>query len=105
MDDMVIEWAPFRTRPGVDEAALLEAARAIETAFLARCEGFVRRELARRDGGYVDIVWWRSRADADAAMAKTSSSEACGRYFGLMDFDPADPAGGMTFMTRLHASR
>jgi hypothetical protein len=105
MDDMVIEWAPFRIRPGVDEPALLEAAQAIETAFLSSCEGFVRRELARRDGGYVDIVWWRSKADADAAMAKTSSSEACERYFGLMDFDQADPAVGMTFLTRLHTSR
>jgi hypothetical protein len=102
--DTVIEWAPFRLKPDASEAELLAAAAGIEREFLAGRPGFIRRELARHGQGYVDLVWWRSRAQAEAAMAEAQTSEACGRYFSLMAFDADDPDAGVMHLDRLHAS-
>jgi hypothetical protein len=92
MNERVIEWAPFRLKKGVDEPTLLKLAEDLQTGFLAKQNGYLRRELIRgKDGEYVDIVWWSSMADAEAAMKNVAASHACTAYFGAMDFDPADP--------------
>ena len=48
MTDQVLEWAPFRLKPGVDEATLLESSERLQRDFLARQEGF---RTARTDQG------------------------------------------------------
>lgn len=83
--EVTVEWAPFRLAPGVDEAALVAASAALQEHFLARQAGFLRRELLRGPGGlFVDLVHWRDRASAEAAMAQVASSSACAGYFALM---------------------
>lgn len=96
MSGQVIEFAPFALKQDVTEAALMDAALLIQTEFLGRQDGFVRRELAKEaDGKYIDIIWWASFADAEAAMAKAGSSPVCGSYFELMHIDPADLNAGI----------
>lgn len=96
MNDQTIEWAPFRLRYGVDEDALLNASRQLQDEFLARQEGFIRRELIRgADGSYVDLVWWHSPDAARAAMRNAETSAVCGAYFDLMGADHSDPGAGV----------
>jgi hypothetical protein len=92
MADQVLEWAPFRLKPGVDEAALLEASERLQRDFLARQQGFVCRELIEiAQGSYVDLVWWESFAASQAAMKKAAGSPACRAYFAVMDCGDEDP--------------
>ncbi|MBM3506564.1 MAG: hypothetical protein FJX64_02355 [Alphaproteobacteria bacterium] len=84
--DAVIEWAPFRTKPGVTAEAVIAAADEVQKDFLAHQPGFVSRELLRGgDGEWTDLVVWESRAAVDAAMQKVADDPVCGRYFSLMD--------------------
>jgi hypothetical protein len=92
MTDQVLEWAPFRLKPGADEAALMEASERLQRDFLAHQEGFVRRELISvAEGAYVDLVWWSSFEVSQAAMKKAAGSPACRRYAALMDCSDRDP--------------
>src|SRR5688572_17630060 len=81
----IVEWAPFRLKAGVADAALLEASQALQQDFLARQPGFVKRELLRgTDGQWVDLVFWRDEASANAIMALIAASDSCQTYFHLM---------------------
>jgi heme-degrading monooxygenase HmoA len=73
---MVIELVVFRIRRDIAEADFLRAASATST-FLSRCEGFIRRRLAKSDTDeWIDYVEWRSMADAlTAARGFRESSE------------------------------
>jgi heme-degrading monooxygenase HmoA len=82
---MIVEFAPIRLAPGKTEADLVAASGTFQQAFLAAQPGFVRRELLRKsDGEFIDIVHWRSAADAEAIMHKAAQSEACALYFSVM---------------------
>jgi hypothetical protein len=92
----VIEWAPFTLKQGVSEAALAQAAKLIQSEFLSRQEGFVRRELVKEaEGKYVDVIWWTNFATAEAAMAKAETSPACASYFELIHINPDDMQAGI----------
>ncbi|MGH6891042.1 MAG: hypothetical protein ACREEP_02170 [Dongiaceae bacterium] len=96
MTEHVVEWAPFSIRPGVAEAALIEASARVQKDFIAKQDGFVRRELIKgQDRGYVDIIWWRSMGTAEAAMAKVTESAACRDYFSLMEPNQAEAGAGV----------
>ena len=96
MTDQVLEWAPFRLKPGVEEATLLDASERLQRDFLVRQDGFMRRELIKgAEGAYVDLVWWESFAASQAAMKKAASSPACRAYFATMDCSDGDPGDGV----------
>lgn len=98
MTDMVIELAPFAVKPGVTEAQVLEASEVLQRDFLAGQPGFVRRDLLRGDDGrWLDLVYWRDAASAEAVMAAAAASPVCHTYFGLMvGADQDDPAAGVS---------
>lgn len=91
MNGRVMEFAPFRLKPDVSETTLLDAAAKMQECFLERQPGYLSRELMRgRDGGYVDVIWWRSHADAAAAIPKVHASKDCLDYFEHMQVDVAN---------------
>lgn len=103
-DKPCIEWAPFRTREGVSEDALLQASLALQDSFLSHQPGFRRRELLRgaSDRDWVDLVVWKDRASADRAMLNAAQSPACKTYFQLMEeADAGDPAAGVLLLTQV----
>ena len=64
-----IEIVEFRLGRGTGEAFI--AANAPLNAWLKAQPGFISRQLAEReDGGYIDIVIWSSRSDAETAAGK-----------------------------------
>jgi hypothetical protein len=100
-DTTIVEWAPFRIGAEISEDQLRAASADLETEFLSRQAGYLRRELLRTDdGGYVDLVWWESAAAAQTAMEAVAGSAACARYFALM---AADAAAGVRHFARIAA--
>ena len=100
--ETVIEWAPFKVKKGVSQEQVFEVSARLQKEFLQEQEGFLRRELlSTREGNYVDLVLWQSDEHAQKAMEAASTNEAAGRYFGLMDFDPTDPAAAPQHLRRL----
>jgi hypothetical protein len=90
----VIEWAPFRLRPEVTGEALADASEALQHEFLARQDGFVRRELLCLDErNWVDLVYWRDATAAAAAMQAAASSAVCHTYFHLMEGEVHEGTG------------
>jgi hypothetical protein len=88
----ILEWSPFRLKPGVEEAALLQASERMQRDFLSNQDGFVRRELIKgAEGAYTDLVWWDSFAASQAAMKKAASSPAVKAYLTVMNFSAGDP--------------
>ncbi len=96
MTGHVVEWAPFNTREGVGEPALLAASERLQREFLAKQDGFVRRELIKGgERAYVDLVWWSSQETAEAAMAKVMASAICRDYFAMMEPPQAEAGAGV----------
>lgn len=85
MNRMTIELAPFEIAKDTTEATLVAASRRLETDFLAHVDGYVGRLLLTQgEGRYLDLVFWRSKADAEKAMDAAMRSEACRAYFACM---------------------
>jgi heme-degrading monooxygenase HmoA len=90
----IVELAPFKLAAGKSETDLLAASSSFQKGFLEEQPGFIRRELVRKSGGsYMDIVHWRSEADAKAVMEKVQESEACALYFSVMDMTGGSETG------------
>jgi hypothetical protein len=91
-----LEIAVIRLAAGRTEAELIAASNAFQQ-FLAEQPGYLCRDLVRAsDGTYADVVRWASRKEADAVADKVSSSVACQTYFSLMEWNPDNPAEGVS---------
>lgn len=83
--NQVIEWAPFKLAEGVDEAALLTASEALQTGFISKQKGFIKRELVKTtDGQWMDVIHWDSAENAEQAMQNAAENPICFKYFELM---------------------
>lgn len=84
MNTACIEYAPFRKSASLTENELIAKSDALDHE-LRKVKGFQGRLLVKRDDtNYIDIVFWRSRQDADAAIVSLGSSQACLNYFACM---------------------
>ncbi|XDD49966.1 antibiotic biosynthesis monooxygenase [Leptospira sp. WS92.C1] len=82
---IIIEWAPFELLEGTEETLLLAASAVLQSDFLDKQEGFIKRELLKGNGNHwVDMVYWQNRESAERAMENVASSPACLAYFKLM---------------------
>jgi hypothetical protein len=97
MSGIVVEWAPFSLAEGVPEAELIEASEALQSEFLARQTGFVKRELLRAsEREWCDLVYWETHEAAVGAAAEAANSPVCLRYFHLMTgLDHTEPGAGV----------
>jgi hypothetical protein len=97
---LTIEWAPFQLVEGVDEATLLAASEALQSEFVSRQSGFIRRDLVKtKENHWVDIVYWNSPEAAEQAVQNAANSPVCFKYFSLMaGADHADPGAGVTHL-------
>ncbi len=96
MSSQAIEWAPFKKKANISEADLISASDIFQKKFLEKLPGFLRRELLKKDQDhYIDIVWWRSEADAAEAIKLAMTSETCRAYFFVMDNECNDPGEGV----------
>ena len=80
--------APIKLGEGKTEADLLAASDQFQKDFCDDQPGLIRRELVRTGNGeYLDIVQFRSMADAEIIIEKEKESPACHAFFSVMDMD------------------
>lgn len=93
-----VEWAPFETGEGVDEAALIAASDEFQKNFVSQQPGFIKRELLKgADGHWVDLIYWQSKHDAEQVMQSAGDNEAVRKFFQLMKAaDPENPGQGVS---------
>jgi heme-degrading monooxygenase HmoA len=80
-----IELVQFRLKAGVAEAAFL-AAVADTQAAIERFPGYLSRELLKHDDGlWVDLVHWRSKAEALAAAEAFATLPEVASFGAMID--------------------
>lgn len=85
MTEPCLEMVRFRLSDGADADAFRAAAPAV-TAWAARQPGFQYRTLIEEtDGGWIDMVWWRSAGDAKAAGAKFMADLGATPFVAMID--------------------
>ena len=87
-DGKVLELVVFNLRAGASREELLGTVDTV-SAWIAEQPGFVSRALVEdREGErWIDVVWWRSMAETQAAAERAMSSESCASMFALMDME------------------
>ena len=85
-EEHVLELVVFGLKEGVPREHLLATTDGV-TAWTAEQPGFVSRDLYAAGDRWVDVVRWRTLADAENAAAAAESSERCAPMFGLIDLD------------------
>ena len=84
-EEIAIEWAPFIKASGVTDEQLLAKANIVNSDFLIKQKGFIKRELIKKDNNeYADVIYWETKSDAVTAGEKVNNCVKCGEYFELM---------------------
>src|SRR5688500_10360480 len=88
MESKVLELVVFKLNDGVSREQFLGTVDGV-SSWIGRQPGFVSRELAHDAEGdrWIDVLWWRSMADAKAAAEVALSSESCAPMFGLIEME------------------
>lgn len=101
-NSMIIEWAPFETRPEFTEQQILELAKKVEDEFLAKQAGYIRRELLKGEKHHwADLVYWENKASAIACAKAANNSSVFYEYFSTMVGVDMDSAEAGVFYFRL----
>jgi hypothetical protein len=91
MESKVLELVVFKLAPGVSREQFLGAAEGLSD-WIRQQPGFISRELSHDPEGdrWIEVVWWRTMADAKAAAERAMSSESCAPMFALIDMDSTE---------------
>ncbi len=80
-----VEWAPFELKENIKDEQLLASAQRLETLFLNKQEGYIKRDLLKgKNGQWVDLIYWTSEQAAQQAATAANNSHICLEYFALM---------------------
>jgi hypothetical protein len=86
MQSKVLELVVFRLAEGVSREEFLGTVDAV-SSWISRQPGFISRELSHDADGYrwIDMVWWTSMTNAQAAAEAATTSESCAPMFAVID--------------------
>jgi hypothetical protein len=84
----VLELVVFKLKPGATREQLLATVDGV-SEWAGSQPGFVSRDLAYAadEDRWIDVVWWESLEDAEAAAGAAVSSPSCAPMFELIDDD------------------
>ena len=72
----------------------MAAANRLNSDFLIKQKGFIKRELIKKnDHEYADVIYWETKTDAVIAGDKVSTCVKCNEYFKLMVMDAKSGEG------------
>ena len=82
----VVEIVTFRLGPGADEESFVAADRRVQTGFMYRRPGLLRRTTARGDGGdWLVVAVWDSVENAEATEEASRGDAAVAAFSGFVD--------------------
>ena len=91
----VLEVVIFKLAPGVSREQFLPTVDGL-SEWVSRRPGFLSRDLlhdAEADR-WIEVVWWRTLADAKAAAEAAMTSESCAPMFALIEMESAQMLHG-----------
>ena len=81
-----LEIVIYKIKDGVMLPDFLKASAELEEGFAKKQEGFLSRTFAKAEGNeWVDVIRWKTIADAEAASKAAMQSPACAPMFGMID--------------------
>jgi|SRR5829696_390333 len=88
MRSNVLELVVFKLVTGVSRERFLGTVDPV-SSWISRQPGFVSRELCHdaEADRWIEVVWWRTMAEAQAAAKLAMTSEACAPMFSLIDME------------------
>ena|SRR5688572_8353763 len=88
--ERVLELVVFKVKDGVTREQLLGTVDAVSN-WAKTQPGFLTRDLcyAAEQDRWIEVIWWRSLADAEAAAEAATSSESCAPMFSLINMESA----------------
>lgn len=83
MESKTLELVVFELNEGVTHDEFMPTVSPV-SEWVSTQPGFISRELVHspEDGRYAEVVWWRSRSEADAAGQAAMNSPSCAPMFG-----------------------
>ena len=84
----VLELVVFKLAGGVSREQFLATVDPV-SRWIATQPGFISRDLCHDAAGerWIEVVWWASLGEAQAAAELAMSSESCAPMFGLIDME------------------
>jgi len=102
--DRVLELVVFSLNDGVTREQLLGTVDAV-SAWARKQPGFISRELSysAEQDKWIEVVYWASLQDAEAAAKASEGSELCAPMFALIDMQSALFLHGVLAIAPVHA--
>jgi hypothetical protein len=83
--DRIVEVVIWKTNSNFTEEEVLHKARVLNK-FIENQKGFISRDLSKsEEGEWLDLVYWSSIEDANAAAKLAQSCEICQPFFDTID--------------------
>ena len=86
----VLELVVYQLHNGISPEQFLGTNDAV-SSWIRQQPGFISRELVHDAEGdrWVDVIWWETLEQAQAASERSMTSESCAPMFALIDMDSA----------------
>jgi hypothetical protein len=101
----VLELVVYNLHEGVSREQFLATNHAV-SSWISQQPGFISRELVYDAEGdrWVDVIWWETLEQAQAASERSMTSESCSPMFALIDLESALVLHGTPSITRVDAT-
>ena len=101
----VLELVVYQLHKGVSREQFLGTNDAV-SSWIRQQPGFLSRELVHDAEGdrWVDVIWWETLEQAQAASERSMTSESCSPMFALINMDSALMLHGIPAINPVHAT-
>ena len=101
----VLELVVYKLHKGVSREQFLGTNDAV-SSWIRQQSGFLSRELVYDAEGdrWVDVIWWETLEQAQAASERSMTSESCSPMFALINMDSALLLHGIPAINPVHAT-
>ena len=101
----VLELVVYKLHKEVSRGQFLGTNDAV-SSWIRQQPGFISRELVYDAEGdrWVDVIWWETLEQAQAASERSMTSQSCSPMFALIDLESALMLHGTPAITRVDAA-
>jgi hypothetical protein len=101
----VLELVVYQLHEGVSREQFLGTNDAV-SSWISNQPGFISRELVYDAEGdrWVDVIWWETLEQAQAASERSMTSASCSPMFALIDMESALMLHGTPAIIRVDAA-